>query len=1370
MVGSIIHVGINFVTQNLGQAISGMKEMSNTFNEAHRQANIFANGMDTVANKTLASSNRIRKALQVDWSSEFKRQQSFFKGQINANEKALEAITRSFDNQWREIANKYQSLVMGSVALSMAGLGLQNVGGNIGGFLGKAVDTATEYELVMKQIAFYGREALKTDEDRARLNKEIFQLGRDLPVTTTEIANSMLAAMKTGYDDLDDAISMGTEASKLQFMSLNKLKGEDSLKFANLARQLDGRSATDMGGLTDMLLKTADVSALDPEGLFRAMMSTRAAKMNLDMDMPTFLALIGGMGNVLNERGAGQSLNVFSRGTLQAFGSKPKSNRGQLWNALGIDLDKDGDDMIKVIDKVIDQSHKLWGDTATRRQNLMDIFGNDALTLLSAYETNRKNSGLTMSQMRDDIKASDGSGYSQKAIDAIRNSMYGLREQLKSVKEQFFILFGLSMAPGFTLLLKQITRVIGGVNQFLETHPKIASFIGYFLGLTAAVAVAAGGLLIFGGLIVGTYSSIMAFATNMIRTTKVANLLGTGIASVGQAMGGQFIGPVKKGLGLITKLAVGTGLLYLAWKYDFLGLRTQTTKFVSNLQTSFGNARKTMDLFRNGSVADFKASFEALGEGGFWGKVSQGLVRFGTLVAGIFEAWNDNTISKDMHDKLEAAGMLKALGLVLDVKAAVTDLWKGFVTGIKAGAEILWPLIKPLWDFVKWSYEKITGILEHFGFLENINNGISSKWETMGESLGLIVGGLVGIKLGVKLWSLALMTPLKMLLRMVTLFKTIGKFGGWFRGGGPGRMAMGGARLVGRGVKNTGGWVFGNKQTRQAHALGQQYYRNKNTFVPKVDGKNLPTDFHTNPNTPENKKLRKDMWNSDRYGGKVVVSKPGRVDTVRGRGIFGRIGDVFRGRERMVQQAANGRLYETGQSKTGSKTSRFLSKTETETYNKKGSLRKGGISGFWQGWSGFSNRNRITATGSLGGGKGGGFGKGLMNGIGNLFKGGFKGMGRLGATAGKGLLKGIGGVLTKGLPFVFKVGFRAIPFLGWALMAWDVISMVFSNWDGIKTGAAKAWNWIKNDGMMYLGQFFSWLWNTALPAAWAGIQAGFKAAWNWARTDGIMYLGQFLSWLWNTALPAMWTGIQTGFKAAWNWARTDGVKLLGQFFTWLWKEGLPAAGQGLINVFLKTWNFIKDSGVNILSKVGEGLWTSFKSVGTSISNMFNTLWSWIKDFFTFEVKIPDWVPHYGGNVYRIGLDGASQIGGDPMAQYNKVQGGGGGKATYMSSHVGSKVTDEGLVNVAPGEVILRHDTVRDFEAYVKNAKKAKPESGPAPSPGPSNITFAPGSVVIHMANASSGEVQRGAREMFEEFKRLVEKENIRTYRPARGKG
>jgi len=161
----------------------------------------------------------------------------------------------------------------------------------------------------------------------------------------------------------------------------------------------------------------------------------------------------------------------------------------------------------------------------------------------------------------------------------------------------------------------------------------------------------------------------------------------------------------------------------------------------------------------------------------------------------------------------------------------------------------------------------------------------------------------------------------------------------------------------------------------------------------------------------------------------------------------------------------------TALNRVGTKATASASKIKTSAFSSAG--RRTGT-GFGNAF-GKVSRSKMTATKTLGGIA--------------------KGSGRMGMKVGGLLTKGLGGIVMKGLPLVFKIGLRAIPILGWALMAWDIISTIFTNWDAIVAGAKKAWNWIKKDGKQMAVDAYNYI-KDKLGDAWTWVQDKASEAWD----------------------------------------------------------------------------------------------------------------------------------------------------------------------------------------------------------------------------------------------------------------------------------
>jgi hypothetical protein len=66
--------------------------------------------------------------------------------------------------------------------------------------------------------------------------------------------------------------------------------------------------------------------------------------------------------------------------------------------------------------------------------------------------------------------------------------------------------------------------------------------------------------------------------------------------------------------------------------------------------------------------------------------------------------------------------------------------------------------------------------------------------------------------------------------------------------------------------------------------------------------------------------------------------------------------------------------------------------------------------------------------------------------------------------------------------------------------------------------------------------------------------------------------------------------------------------------------------------------------------------------------------------------------------------------------------------------------------------------------------RAAASSSAETSGGGVNVTFEQGAINITMANASQGEIERAAEEMFKAFMKKIENKNIANYQPSRMRG
>lgn len=270
-----------------------------------------------------------------------------------------------------------------------------------------------------------------------------------------------------------------------------------------------------------------------------------------------------------------------------------------------------------------------------------------------------------------------------------------------------------------------------------------------------------------------------------------------------------------------------------------------------------------------------------------------------------------------------------------------------------------------------------------------------------------------------------------------------------------------------------------------------------------------------------------------------------------------------------------------------------------------------------------------SAQGTRAGRRGGqGFLRGFTRGIRNIGRGIGRGLlatvktgAKVGARLAGTLIKGLGRVVLRGIPLLFKVALRAIPILGWALLAWDLISMVFSNWDSIKSAAKTAWNWIKTTGV------------SLLKSAWDSIKKFASNTWNNIKSGA--------STLWEsvkTMASNAWTNITTLASNAWNTILTSATTMattIGlNIYTYI-SEKVTAVKSWFVDTMTSIPGAVADVGTNIGSTIFNGIKNALAGVG-----------SWIKNKVSEAVgSIPlvgDIVPHAKGGLItnpHVGLVG-----------------------------------------------------------------------------------------------------------------------------------
>lgn len=224
-----------------------------------------------------------------------------------------------------------------------------------------------------------------------------------------------------------------------------------------------------------------------------------------------------------------------------------------------------------------------------------------------------------------------------------------------------------TIGGALTAIMKPIEKAVDGllklcdvVRGLVANNPALAKF--------AVIGTAIGGaLLVFVGVALKATSALSGLSLMLLTFGKSFSDIG-GLLRTGSL----------KMLSVLLPLTVTVGLLRLAWKNDFAGIRTNTIAFVSNLKNSFTTARDAV----NGSVGDLVSTLHNLNSrDDFFSNLTIGIMRLMVLFRALAEGWNDYTLSEDTFLKAKELGILPLIEAIFDLKYRFDNFKAGFIQG-----------------------------------------------------------------------------------------------------------------------------------------------------------------------------------------------------------------------------------------------------------------------------------------------------------------------------------------------------------------------------------------------------------------------------------------------------------------------------------------------------------------------------------------------------------------------------------------------------------------------------------------------------------------------------------------------------------------
>lgn len=383
-----------------------------------------------------------------------------------------------------------------------------------------------------------------------------------------------------------------------------------------------------------------------------------------------------------------------------------------------------GSGMPKVLENALDMGHiediigHSIGTTAEERMNdLIEVVSSKNLQGLA---NNMSHTWQGVASNIDDAFTKLYMSIADNGVfDKLKSSFMGVAGAIMSLDNDEISALGKTLAEGLDLIVTPITIVAEKVNVLITNIVRLCQTNPGLVKTGMVLVALAGSLLIFSGVALKLMSSL--------------GMLTIGLTQFGSAFS-SISGILRSGalkiLGTLLPLTATIGLVYLAWKSDFGGIRTLLTQFISNIRGAFDTARQALNM----NVNDMMITVNNLqNTGDFWSNITVGLIKIGTLWKALSDAWNDYTLSEDVYLKCKELGILPLVEAILNLKYRFDLFKEGFIQGWRDISTRVQSFIEGIAVKCKGTIfeDIITGATEFFQLL---SSGDADAWYQFGYS------------------------------------------------------------------------------------------------------------------------------------------------------------------------------------------------------------------------------------------------------------------------------------------------------------------------------------------------------------------------------------------------------------------------------------------------------------------------------------------------------------------------------------------------------------------------------------------------------------------------------------------------------------
>lgn len=223
-----------------------------------------------------------------------------------------------------------------------------------------------------------------------------------------------------------------------------------------------------------------------------------------------------------------------------------------------------------------------------------------------------------------------------------------------------------------------------------------------------------------------------------------------------------------------------------------------------------------------------------------------------------------------------------------------------------------------------------------------------------------------------------------------------------------------------------------------------------------------------------------------------------------------------------------------------------------------------------------------------------------------------------------------------------------------------LVALIVENWEAIKAWFVEVGEWIYNNVIIPVGDFFVELWEDIKEfgiGAWEGIKSVWNTVATWFDKKVIQPVCKFFKGLWESVsgfFVDLWISIKVTWKTVANWFDNKVIQPIVGFFTGLWED--------VSGIFVDLWEDIKGVWSTVATWFNEhviqpivgffeDMWEFLKGIINGILagvetvvNGFVAAINWVIDGLNkISFDVPDWVPGIGGKTLGFNIKHVAEV-------------------------------------------------------------------------------------------------------------------------------